>query len=92
VERANEIKLKDEFNILEEQKKITIVPLSNTVINVEQEIRIEGIEQNKNSYFEHELTAHTLRYIDSRYKIMDTVLYRWVCNTRKGFSRGKNIL
>jgi hypothetical protein len=44
------------------------MPLSNTLIDVEYELRIEGIEENKNSYLEHELKAHTL-YIHSRYPI-----------------------
>jgi hypothetical protein len=77
------------------KEQITIMPLSNTLIDVEYEIKIEGIEEYKNSYSEHELKAHTLRYIHSRYvpyKIMDTGLYRWVCNPRKRFSRGRNIL
>jgi ribonuclease HI len=39
----------------------------NTVIDIEYEIKIEGMEHNKSTYSEHELKAHTLRYIHSRY-------------------------
>jgi hypothetical protein len=41
--------------------------LSNILIDIDYDIKIEGMEHNKNSYFEHDLKAHTLRYINSRY-------------------------
>jgi hypothetical protein len=68
IERANEIKSEYELDVLENRKEqIIVMPLSNTLIDVEYEIKIEGMEHNKSTYSEHELKAHTLRYIHSRY-------------------------
>jgi hypothetical protein len=68
IERVNEIKSEYELDVLENRKEhITLMPLSNTVIDIEYEIKIEGMEHKKSTYSEHELKAHTLRYIHSRY-------------------------
>jgi hypothetical protein len=68
IKRANEIKSVYELDVLENRKEqITVMPLSNTLIDIEYEIKIEFLEHNKNIYPEHELKAHTLRYIHSRY-------------------------
>jgi hypothetical protein len=73
IERANEIKSEYELDVLENRKeKITVMPLCNTLIDIEYEIKIEGMEHNKNTYSEYELKAHTLRYIHSQYGDLQT--------------------
>jgi hypothetical protein len=61
IERDNEIKSEYELDVLENRKEqITVMPLSNTQIDIEYEIKIEGMEHNKSTYSEHELKAHTI--------------------------------
>jgi hypothetical protein len=44
IERANEIKSEYELDVLENRKEqITVIPLSNTLIDIEYEIKIEGM-------------------------------------------------
>jgi hypothetical protein len=48
IERANEIKSEYKLDVLDNRKEqITVMTLSNTLIDIEYEIKIEGMEHNK---------------------------------------------